>query len=367
MRMMSYMENILKEIKIAYSPYSQDLKGPGDRRRFCFFAKEMGIPYEILKRNANYDLVILSSISDLEQIDKLKKTDTKIIIDLVDSYLIKPTWIKDYLRNFGRNLKHKNYFNMLLPRKYTDNLKHYISKADAIICSTSSQKKAIEIYNSNVHIILDNMDDDVLSLPHYKFNNIKNKKQLNLLWEGLPSNLMNFKEISSVLNELSSDIEINLHIITDLINYKYLSKYKKLYTSDIVNSLSLNINTYIYEWNSIALSNIASICDLAIIPIYQKNKFVLGKPENKLILLWKLGIPVITSFTEAYSKTMKEAGLKMCCMNIEDWKESILLFYHMDENKKEEISKKVRDFANENYTKENLIKKWNILFNSVIG
>ena len=36
--------NNLKKSKIGYSPYSLNYMWPGDRRRFCFFAKEAGYP-----------------------------------------------------------------------------------------------------------------------------------------------------------------------------------------------------------------------------------------------------------------------------------------------------------------------------------
>ena len=83
----------LKDLSIAYAPYSDNLLGPGDRRRFCFFAKELELNYSIYKSDRSYDVVILSSTSDLSQVRKIQKSGSKVIIDLVDSYLIKVNFI----------------------------------------------------------------------------------------------------------------------------------------------------------------------------------------------------------------------------------------------------------------------------------
>jgi len=227
--------NLFKNLKIAYSPYSQNLLGPGDRRRFCFFAKELGIDFEIFEKGKNYHLAIFSSTSDLNYIKKLKKKNTKIVIDLVDSYLVKTPILKDYIRYLGRSYQNKRIKNLFVPIKYTDYLKKAISIADAIVCSTENQKKVIGEFNSNVHIILDNMDDDIIPFQKVFTNQ---KRQLNIMWEGLPSNLYQLKEIKTVLNNLSKEININLHVVTDLESFKYFSKYYKVKSEELLNSLS---------------------------------------------------------------------------------------------------------------------------------
>ena len=83
---------------------------------------------------------MLSSIADLSKVKYIKKNGSKVIIDLVDSYLIKTNPLKDRLRYLGRSIKHKNYLNALLPKKFTDHLKSVLSIADGIICTTMSKK-----------------------------------------------------------------------------------------------------------------------------------------------------------------------------------------------------------------------------------
>ena len=100
--------------------------------------------------------------------------------------------IEDLVRYLGRQFVHKNYLRMLNPRRYTYELKKAFENVDAVICTTEDQKKRIQKYNKNVHIILDSVDDDALSLKPNRYNK---SKTLNILWEGLASNIINFDEI----------------------------------------------------------------------------------------------------------------------------------------------------------------------------
>ena len=353
----------LNNFKIGYASYSDNFQFCGDRRRFCFFAKETNLIFTKYKSKSNYDIAVLSPISDLSEIKKLKDKGTKVILELVDSYLIKTNLIEDILRSTGRKYMHKKYLNMFYPKRYTSELKRALKKVDAVICTTEDQKRRIQKYNKNVHIILDSFDDDLFIIKPSRYTN---NNSLNILWEGLAPNLINFKEIASELNKAGDEININLHILTDLITFKFFSKYYKLHSIDIMKKYKLKINTFLYQWNPIALGSLSAICDLAIIPLLQNNNFVVGKPENKLILLWKLGLPVLTSYSESYASTMKNAGLDMVCKDKEDWSKSLLEFYRFDNDKRIDISKKARAYAIKNYTKKKLIDKWNDVFKSIL-
>lgn len=353
----------LNKLKIAYYPYSEDFSFCGDRRRFCFFANSVNLIFSKYRSNDNYDIVVFSPFADLKEIKKIKSKRSKIILELVDSYFIKTNLLEDLLRYLAKQFLHKNYLQIFLPRRYTSELRKALKMVDAVICSTEDQKKRIKKYNPNVHIVLDSHENELLLVEP---NRNLNKKCLNILWEGLAPNLINFEEIASELNEAGKKIDINLHILTDLVSYKFCSRFYKVHASDLIKKYNLQINTYLYQWNKTALSSLASICDLAIIPLLQNNKFVLGKPENKLILLWKLGLPVFTSNSEVYSLTMEKAGLNMVCTGKGDWRDSIIEFYKFDNAKRKSISNQVKEFAEKNYTKDKLIKKWENVFYSVL-
>ena len=129
----------------------------------------------------------------------------------------------------------------------------------------------------------------------------------NIVWEGVADNVYAFESLKGVFAQLDEKYEIALHFVTDLSYLKYSGRFGKTYTSQIIKGLSKRV--YLYEWNDLMCSEIICSSDLAIIPIDLKNPLVKGKPENKLLLFWRMGMPVITSATPSYERAMKKAGL----------------------------------------------------------
>jgi glycosyltransferase involved in cell wall biosynthesis len=81
---------------------------------------------------------------------------------------------------------------------------------------------------------------------------------------------------------------------------------------------------YFYQWSETMFSSVATKCDLAVIPIPLDNTFAMYKPENKLVLMWRLGIPTVVSATPSYSAAMSNAGLNLACTNDTEWREKII-------------------------------------------
>ena len=63
---------------------------------------------------------------------------------------------------------------------------------------------------------------------------------------------------------------------------------------------------------------------------------------------------------------MKNAGIDMICRDKRDWSKSLLEFYSFDNQKRMNISKKVKEFANKNYNKKKLISQWYNVFKTVL-
>lgn len=58
----------------------------------------------------------------------------------------------------------------------------------------------------------------------------------------------------------------------------------------------------IEPWYKRTFSSIVAKSDLSSIPLDLADPFVAGKPANKLFLLWRMAMPVVTSATEAYAQ-----------------------------------------------------------------
>ncbi|MCC6274527.1 MAG: hypothetical protein IT569_01590 [Leptospiraceae bacterium] len=347
----------LKNIKIGYVPYNNTLASPGDRRRFCYYARERKIDYEIATSGKKYDIVILSQAADLSYWCKYKKNNTKIVFDFIDSYLaVQKNDIKGILRGAGKYLTGQNKY---LRFSYKSVLEEMCQNSCAVICSTEEQKKDIEKFNKNVHIILDIQAGDIQKVKE----DYSIEKDINIVWEGLPYNIASFQEVSGVLNELKKKYKISLHLVTDLRFNQYLGKFGKKYSIDIIEKIFQP--SFLYAWNEHTCSTIITSCDLAIIPLSLKDSFACGKPENKLLLFWRMGMPTIVSATPAYKRAMGKCGLDMVCSTSQEWTDTLEKYIN-DKSLRELAGKAGHRIAMDEYGVASILAKWDRMFESIL-
>jgi hypothetical protein len=348
--------DLLRRMRVGYVPNSADLKAPGDRRRFSFYAQQRAIPFEIALPHRVYDLVVLSTVADIGFWSRFPRGTTTIVYDLIDSYFALPWYQpKAVMRGLAKYISGQQ---STLQLSYRSALKRMCMRADAVICSTEEQRSEIQRFCNNVHIILDSHSHVISSVK----TSYGRGEVVNIAWEGLPVNCSTLLEVNDVLAEMSKRFKIRLHIATDLTYKKYMGKYVSRSTQTIINRLS--VPATLYEWNERTLSTVLSACDLGIIPIPLTNPFLRGKPENKLALMWRVGLPVIVSSTPAYSRAMLRAGLKMACANKREWYET--LRHHIeDEPDRAKAGMLGRAFVETNLNDQVLLSRWDELFSSI--
>ncbi len=346
--------------EIGLVPLTNDLNSPGDRRRFAFFLQKKKIPFKVLNDISSHKIVFLTQQADITR--WLHEKYSYIIYDLTDSYLsISKTNVKGWLRSIAKYFfgQHKKlYFN------YWNLLGKMCKRANLVICSTIEQKKLIQKFNKNVEVILDLKDTTVKST--YKKNYKQSGPEFQIVWEGLPQNVYLLKIVSSVLIELSKKYKLNLNVITDVKYKSYLNKFYDVHTFQQINKIFKRNSIFkLHKWSLNNYYKIILNSDLAIIPTDLKDNFIAGKPENKLLLFWRLGLPVITSASNAYYRTMKNANLNHYCFDDNDWYNQIEKLI-LDKQKREEIGKIGRKYAEYSYSNEKIIKKWDIVYSKVL-
>lgn len=346
----------LKDLCIGYVPVSKNLQSPGDRRRFAYYAASRDLNFEIADPEKKYDVVVLTQNADLSIWRNYKLGGAKIVYDLIDSYLAVPRKeIKGRLRGLAKFFAGKSKYPIL--NQWTA-IESMCRRADAVVCSTEEQARDIKPFCDNVHIVL-----DVHNSVQKKLKEDYSSGQVfNIVWEGLGNNAFQFRSLANVFSELDKKHEIALHFVTDLSYRKFLGKYYNVHTKDIVKKLCRR--TYVYEWNELMCSDIICAADLAVIPIDVKNPLVMGKPENKLLLFWRLGIPTITTATPAYVRAMKKANLDMTCGDQSDWFDTIDK-YILDQGKRQAAAAAGREVAEQHYSSDQLLQKWDNVFQSI--
>jgi len=343
-------------LRVAYVPLSPDFKHPGDCRRFSRYAAARGIRVEIADPAEDYDLVVVSQGADLSVWGDYSKPRAKVVYDFIDSYLaVSRRDPRGMLRGLAKFVTRQSRYLRLDHWKAIGDM---CRRSDAVVCATEEQKKDISTHCGNVHVVLD--------IHNMYFGGKKaydSGKVFNLVWEGYPENFLAFYQIRDELREIDSRQPLALHVVTNLEFGRYMGKYFKRRTADIARDILPR--SYVYEWNDQLCSPIVEACDLAVIPIDMDNPLAKGKPANKLLIFWRMGMPTIVSASPALERTMRHAELPMSCRNGQDWRET-LGRYVFDAAARADAGRRGKIFAEANFSEERLLAQWDAVFESVL-
>jgi len=336
------------EFSVAYAPYAPGMNSPGDRRRFGFYAAASGITLQEADPGRDYDLVYLSTRADLTAWAKYRGR-AKIVFEVIDSYLALPeNDPKNKLRGLAKYLSGEVSKPIL---SYRRALIEMATRADAVVCSTEEQKQQLSQFCPNVHIILDVHDE----VGPMRKEDYCARAPFNLVWEGLAYTLDAFDTIAPALERIARRHPIALHLVTDLHSHRYLGRFWGVDTEKRARRIFKN--TFVYQWNPLMLAPIATRCDLALIPLDLTDPFSRGKPENKLLLFWRMGMPTITSASPAYDRAMRACGLDMTCNTLPEW-ESTIEEYLLTEDLRQQAGSKGARFAESFHSRGQVFERW---------
>lgn len=345
----------LRKLRIGYVPYSPLLDRPGDRRRFCYYAGKRNLAFEIAKPSETYDVVVISEAADITQWSQYSRG--KVIFDFVDSYLSIPNSdLKGRMRGLAKFVSGQHRHLRL---NFRHALEDMCRRADAAICTTEEQRQRILPFCPKVHIILDAHGEvDGRAKQEYS-----SPAAFNLVWEGLGVNVGHLREIQPALQSFSKKRPVHLHVITELEYGQFLGgRFGQRSALDELRGLSPNI--YFYAWNVRTFPAIVTSCDLALIPIPLHDPLCAGKPENRLLLFWRMGLPVLVSSTPAHVRVMKECDLSMALTSQTEWQEA-LEYYASSEGARRQAAQAGKAFVETHYSQEKMLERWDEVFRSI--
>jgi hypothetical protein len=164
-----------------------------------------------------------------------------------------------------------------------------------------------------------------------------------------------------VLNSLSDELE--LHLVTDGKVHPFFGRFGSYATMDGLKAL--HCEKVLHPWSRDSFAEQVKKADVAIIPIDTADDFAMGKPDNKLVMLWKLGMPVLATATPAYQRAMSGAGLDMLCRTPAEWRQKLPDMLNASPTELEEIARRGLDYAEKTYTKEAFIARFDGVFASI--
>lgn len=347
----------LADARIGYGGYSRDFSVPGDRRRFAAYADLRSLPFELAELGRPYDLAYVTYSSDLPGWTARKRREgdrLKLVFELIDSYLTETGALRRHLKGSGRYLLG---VDSRLSPDLGRTLIEACAAADAVVCSTEEQRATILRYNRNVFISFDYFGQE-LGSPKSDYSR---GDRLRLVWEGQSTTLGNIQSIREPLNALRDKIE--LHVVSDRTTRRYFGRFGSFDSRNHLRGIECPIVFHPWERSSFAAR--VKAADVAIIPIDLTDDFARGKPENKLVMLWQLGLPVVASATPAYDRAMRAAGIALTCATPDDWNRTLESLVNSSPEELQQLGERGWDFADTAYSREQFIRRFDEVFDSL--
>jgi len=347
------------KLKIAYSPQSHDLGHPADRRRLVYWAKKRG--HELTTDiGQNADVLVLSGRADFTTWTR-KRNRPPVILDLVDGYLGQEDYFRDWVRGTAKVLS-RNISGA--PRPYREIVSEACSLAQAVVCETVEQKSTILPYCSNVHSILDFHEE----FPFLPVNRKSTDRNIaNLMWEGLPYTAKGLVQLENPFKEVLKSHSLALEAVTDLSYPLFLGKYFYRSTETLLGNIPEILGSSFSQtkWSLESVVKTAKKSQLSVLPLDPTATLNPLKAENRLLMMWRIGLPVLTSPSLAYTRVMAATNLDGICSSSDDWREKILQMLEIPELRIASVENG-QQYIRDTHSEALLLERWDNLFESVL-
>lgn len=349
----------MTKLKIGYVPNSSDLSHPADRRRLVYWARKRG--HEIvLDLNRTADVNVLSGRANLVASAK-NQSRTPVIFDLVDAYLGGEKVWKDWARGTSKVLVGQISGR---PRPYSEVVAEACESAQAVICETPEQRLTILPYCKNTHSILDFHEE-------FPMLNASDRRLFvgptTLMWEGFPFTARGLLLLEKALSGLDKSLSPNLQVVTDLRYPLILGSYYFRDTEKILGDLPkiLGDRLSISKWSIESVIETAKSSQIAVLPLDPAGSLNPLKAENRLLIMWRLGLPTLTSPSLAYSRVMAETGIAGICNSPEEWKTKLEEMIESSTIQSEMVHRG-QQYIRDTHSEAKVLEAWDALFESVL-
>ena len=351
----------MKPLRIGYWPLSPSLTSAGDRRRLLFWAKNRGHEV-ILDLTQKVDVIIASEKSDFNS-KLFTQKGVPVVFDLIDAYLSPCDYFEDLARGIAKKISGEISGGV---KTFSRHVEDFCALSNAVICSSVEQEAVIKPFNSDTHVILDSHDEIPFTEP--KLSTYVSLDKNYILWEGQPATIRGVQQIASLLLQSSKEMRLHFDFVTDEEYFQFLGKYLKRNTLQLLErDLGPIIDRIrIIPWTPDNLVDSAKQSVFAMIPINLSIPMQKLKPENRLLIMWRLGIPCLTSPSPSYMRVARKAGVSAFCLTHDDWLERFQTLLGDPVFAREEVLRG-QAYLHEYHNRKELLVKWDQAIESVIG
>ena len=351
---------LMRKLKIGYWPLAKKLDAAGDRRRLVFWAQARGHTL-VTDLSQKVDVIVASENADFNA-SVFRTGESPLVFDLVDAYLSPQNPIDDLARGIAKSLSGQITGAV---RPFSHHVRDFCKNASLVVCSSIEQEVVINQFNTHTRVILDSHDE--IPFMDEVQKDVGNSNTRRILWEGQPATIGGVAQILPILTNLSRTNNLHFDFVTDEIYYKLLNKY---FERDTLRLLQKNLHgihdrVSVIPWGTNNLVAYAKKSAAAMIPINLSVPMQRLKPENRLLIMWRLGLPCLTSASPAYSRVATKAGVSAVCQTSEEWSIKFSRILEDPKFARDEILKG-QNYLHENHNRNVLLQKWDSVFELVL-
>ena len=340
---------------LGYVPYDLRLRRPADRRRFPRYAAMRDLPFDLVSGWDRHDVIVLSSIADFTKWVEAP-SDRGVVLDLPDAFLDERAGMRTRGRGFAKWIGGELSRPVVRYRRLVERM---LDRADVVVCSTDEQAEKLARYTQNVYPILD-LHGEIECVPP----RLHETDGLDIVWEGLTSTLPAVQQVLPALRALSVSGGVRLHLVTDLLAPRYMNRFRPRQTVDLVAEWGIDIR--LHQWSADKLAEVSSISDMAIVPVDLTDPMAVGKPENRMRIFWRLGLPVVASRSPSNLRAASLADVEgqVLCSSLEDWRGALESLSSRPEDRLA-IASACQTVALTTYSEQSLAERWDKVFGSL--
>jgi hypothetical protein len=333
------------DMKIRYLSSHNALTEAVDRRRgFGAISHMEGI--EVVQ-DMSFDLVFVGAGGDLARALELKrsKPSAGLIFDYANHYLEEETRLKAFLRPLLHSAfrGYAPYFY-----GYKALILELMSVADQVVCSSTYQQIYLKMLGIEASVITDIFDWE-FDIP----DQIEEKPAHQFIWEGKAFNLDALLKLEKVVNTFP---DIPLSVLTDVKFGGYGST--QTLGKSVEEELNARfLNALYVSWTSSVLMEELARSTLGLLPINLASSIGKAKPENRLILLWRFGVPALTSPLPSYKDLADRTGVDFICTDDRAWIDRIKAFTEVSDQNLAQ-ARFLKDYADAHYSETVILDKW---------
>ena len=119
------------------------------------------------------------------------------------------------------------------------------------------------------------------------------------------------------------------------------------------------------EWSLPAVIDAAKRSHMSVLPLDPTGTLNPLKPETRLLMMWRIGLPVLASPSLAYLRVMKDTGIDGICGDSDQWLLKITEMMESVELRQESVEKG-QQYIRDTHSEKIVLEAWDKLFESVL-